>query len=124
MSNRSLKLKLYEENPFCYYCGCQTILTNIDKIPSGQSLPLNAATIEHRLSRLSHYRWKKKKKGEKRKVIACYRCNHERSTQETLCLSRAEILRRSEGFSLNPRGNPKIIKPLLTVREVRKILNA
>jgi hypothetical protein len=39
--------------------------------------------------------------------------------KETLCLSRAEVLRRSEGFSLSPRGKPKIIKPLPTIREVK-----
>jgi len=100
------------------------ILTDIKKLSTGQSLPPNAATVEHLVSRLHHSRWKKKKSGAKRKVLACYRCNHNRSIQETLCLSRKEILQRSRGFSLNPRGRPKIIKPLDSIREVRKALNA
>ena len=124
MSNRSLKLKLYEQNPCCCYCGCHTILTDIKSIPSGQSLPPNAATIEHRVSRFSPYRWKKKRKGERRKVISCYECNHDRSVQETLCLSRSEVLKRSQGFSLSPRGRPKIIRPLSTIKEVKKALSA
>jgi hypothetical protein len=124
MSNRTIKLKLFETNPHCYYCGCRMILTNIRNIPKGQELPDNAATLEHLVSRFSAYRWKQKRKGERRKVLACYRCNHNRSIQETLCLSRAEILRRSKGFSLSPRGKPKIIKPLPTLNEVKKVLGA
>ena len=125
MSNRTLKLKLHSKNPFCCYCGCLTILTNIDKIPSGQTLPPNSATIEHRISRFCPSRWKKKKKGERqRKTIACYACNHGRSILETLCLSRKEVLQRSKGYSLNPRGKPKIIKPLSTLTEVKRALAA
>lgn len=124
MSNRSLKLKLFQENDRCYYCNCQLILTNIKNLPSGQSLPDNAATIEHLRSRYSVSRFVKKKKGERRKVLACYKCNHGRSILETLCLSRKEVLQRSKGYSLNPRGRPRIIKPLDTVREVKKALAA
>jgi hypothetical protein len=122
VSNRTLKLKLHAENPYCYYCGCLTVLTNIKAIESGKSLPPNSATIEHLVSRYNIFRWVKKKKGTRRKVIACYQCNHGRSIQETLCLSRKEVLERSKGFSLSPRGKPKINKPLDTVREVKKAL--
>lgn len=124
MSNRSIKLKLFAENNKCYYCNCQMILTNIKKIPHGQTLPPNAATIEHIISRYHLHRWVKRKRGQKRKVLACYQCNHGRSTQETLCLSRMEILERSKGFSLSPRGKPKINKPLATIREVKRVLKA
>ena len=124
MSNRTLKLKLYEQDPLCYYCGCRMILTNIKNIPKGQTLPPNSATIEHLVSRLNPHRWVKKKNKHRRKVLACHQCNQNRSIQETLCLSRAEILRRSRGFSLSPRGKPKIIKSLPTLKEVKKVLNA
>lgn len=123
-ANRALKLKLFEECDKCYYCKCQMILTNISSVSKGQSLPANAATIEHLVSRLSPHRWKKKLKGEKRKVLACYSCNQEKSKLEILCLSRADILNRSKGFSLSPRGKPKIVVPLPTIKEVLKVLNA
>ncbi len=100
------------------------ILTNIQNIPKGQSLPPNSATIEHVISRYSIFRWRKKRKGEQRKVLACYKCNHSRSVLETLCLSRTEVLRRSKGFSLSPRGKPKIKNPLPTLKEVKKVLGA
>ena len=98
------------------------ILTNIDKIPKGQTLPLNAATIEHVVSRLFPYRWVKKKTERRRKVLACYQCNHSRSVSETLGMSRNEILRRSKGHSLSPIGNPTIETPLNTVEEVKEKL--
>jgi hypothetical protein len=123
MSNKTLKLKLHKEHPFCYYCGCLTTLTHIKNIPSGESLPPNSATIEHLISRFEPTRWKQKKNGTRRKVLACYKCNQQRSILETLCLSRVEVLKRSRGYSLNPRGRPKITTPLPTIQEVKKVLN-
>ena len=81
------------------------------------------ATIEHLISRLEPSRFVKKKKGTIRKVLACYKYNHSKSILETLCLSRKEVLQRSKGYSLNPRGQPKIVKPLSTLKEVKKALN-
>jgi len=122
MSNRELKLKLFKENDKCYYCGRKMILTNEPNL-RGKPHPL-MCTIEHLVSRFHIHRWVKKKPGQRRKVLACYKCNHDKSVLETLCLSRAEVLKRSQGFSLSPRGKPKIIKPLSTVREALKKLNA
>ena len=120
MSNRALKLKLFQEDDRCHWCKRHIHLTNISRI-EGTADPL-MATIDHVVSKLYLHRWKQKKKGQKRKVLACYECNHKRSVQETLSLSRAETLKRSKGFSLNPRGKPKIIKPLPTIHQVKKQL--
>ena len=81
------------------------------------------ATIDHVVSRLNVHRWVQKRGGQKRKVLACYECNHKRSVQETLSLSRSEVVKRSRGFSLNPRGKPKIIKPLPTMKQAISKLN-
>jgi hypothetical protein len=89
-----------------------------------KGLPPNAATIEHLISRYNPSRWKRKRPEERRRVLACYKCNQERAALETLCLSREEILKRSQGWSLSPRGNPKIVKPLENLVEVKKVLNA
>jgi hypothetical protein len=97
------------------------ILTNIPCL-RGEPNPL-MCTVDHIVSRISPRRWVKKKKGQRRKVLACYACNHARSVQETICLSRAEILQRSKGFSLSPRGKPKIIKPVKNVKEALEKLN-
>ena len=69
VSNRTIKLRLYEANPHCYYCGQKMIMTNIQNIPKGQSLPDNAATLEHLVTRYSVFRWKRKQKKEQRKVL-------------------------------------------------------
>jgi hypothetical protein len=122
MSNHKLKVELFKQDPRCHWCKRVTKLI-CEKSLKGEADPL-MATIDHVISRYHPHRWVKRKTGQKRKVLACYQCNHSRSTQETLCLSRAEILQRSKGFSLSPRGKPKIIKPLPTIREVKKILNA
>jgi len=122
MSNRSLKLDLWQADPRCHWCKRPTHLTNISRI-EGRADPL-MATIDHVVSRHYLHRWVKKKEGQKRKVLACYECNHKRSVQETLSLSRSEVLKRSQGFSLNPRGKPKIIKPLPTAKETLAILDS
>ena len=122
MSNHKLKVQLYNEDPRCHWCHQVTKLI-CEKSLVGEADPL-MATIDHIVSRYHFHRWVKRKEGQKRKVLACYSCNHGRSTQETLCLSRKEVLERSKGFSLSPRGKPKIIKPLDTVREVKKVLAA
>ncbi len=120
MSNHKLKVQLYNEDPRCHWCGRKTKLI-CEKALKGNADEL-MATIDHIVSRYSPYRFVKRKQGQKRKVLACYSCNHGRSIQETLCLSRKEVLERSKGFSLNPRGKPKIIRPLETIKEVKKVL--
>jgi hypothetical protein len=119
-SNRETKLKLFAEDSKCYYCRCEMALTE----PNAKSLPPNAATIEHRISRYNPSRWRKKRPNEKRRVLACYKCNQDRSALETLCLSREEVLKRSKGWSLNPRGNPTVIQPLDSLVQVKKVLTA
>ena len=93
-------------------------MTNLKTVKTPKAL---MATIDHIVSRYSPYRWVKYNKGQIRKVLACWQCNHDRCELETLSLSRAEILKRSQGFSLSPRGNPTI-KPKDSIREVKQIL--
>lgn len=114
MSLRDLKLRLFNEDPRCYHCKKKTVLTNI----SHGTLPANAATIDHLISRLNPRRWVKKRKSQRRKVLSCNACNQNRSKKENLYLSRAEMIKRSNGYSLSPKGKPKIIKPVATTKEL------
>ena len=116
MSNHRLKVDLHAKDPRCHWCKRVTKLI-CDKVIKGRADPL-MATIDHVVSRYNPHRWVKKKANQKRKVLACYECNHKRSVKETLSLSRAEILRRSKGFSLSPKGKPITIKPLPTAKAV------
>jgi hypothetical protein len=121
MSNRNLKIELYKRDPRCHWCRritkliCEPNLRHVDPL---------MATIDHIVSRYHVHRWIKKTGKKRRKVLACYECNHRRSVQETLSLSRAEVLQRSKGFSLSPKGKPKIIKPVKNVKQALLQLNS
>ena len=116
MSNRQFKEKLWQSNPRCHWCHRKTKLLNIPEI-QGPADPL-MATIDHVISRLSLDRFIKAKNGEVRKVLACYECNFNRAVEETKKLPRAELLKRAQGFSLNPKGKPIITKGLDSLDEV------
>lgn len=113
MSNREVKEKLYQTDPRCYWCRRVTKLTNIPAI-QGSPDPL-MATIDHLVSRYHPQRWVKR---AVTKVLACYECNARRAKEETLALPRAELLRRSQGFSLNPRGKPIFVEALDSLDQV------
>jgi len=107
MSNRTLKLKLWQANPKCHWCDRITTPTNVKHI-KGKPDPL-MATIDHVISRFSPMRWVRAKPDEKRKVLACVECNQRRQQEETAKLSREELVKRGQGFCLNPRGKPRLI---------------
>jgi hypothetical protein len=113
MSNRDLKLKLWQNDSRCYWCKRHTILTNEPNI-KGEA-PELMATIDHLVSRLHIDRWKKR---DNSKVLACYACNARRAREEVDALSKEELIRRGKGFSLNPRGKPIISDALNTTEEV------
>jgi hypothetical protein len=119
MGYRKQKLRLYAEDPRCYWCGIETILTNISRL--GSKVNPRMATVDHTISRFDPRRWVK---GEGKKVLACFKCNQERSAKEVASLTREEILKRSaEGFALNkgPDGKKIITQPVEKVEEVLDI---
>lgn len=73
------------------------------------------ATIDHLVSRYHPERWVRR---DVTKVLACYECNARRAREETESLSQEELVRRSQGFSLNPRGKPIFIEALENIDEV------
>ena len=70
--------RMFEEHPFCHWCGrpLQLIERN------GGVARGDAATIDHVYSRL-HPDRVTPCHNEKRRVLACYKCNNERSREET-----------------------------------------
>lgn len=77
MGYRKYKLSRMAEDPFCWYCGCEVI----DYTPSeGGRMPPYAATIEHLNSRRHGPRVNK----VGIRVLACYRCNNDRSKWTTI----------------------------------------
>jgi hypothetical protein len=120
MSNREFKLKLWQNDPRCYWCHRKTKLLNIPEI-KGPADPLSA-TVDHLKSRLFLDRFVKPKNGEPTKVLACYECNSRRSMEETKLLTREELVKRGHGFSLNPRGKPIITEGLDSLDDVIKVM--
>jgi hypothetical protein len=115
-SNKELKIKFHDQDPRCYWCGRETILTNISEI-KGKPNPL-LATIDHLISRYNPERWIKAKEGENRKVLACFECNNGRSAKETKQLHPMEVYLRGNGYSLNPRGKPVVNGTVETKEEL------
>lgn len=106
-SNREKKLKLFDNDPHCHWCGRLTILTN-DKEIKGHPNPL-MATVDHLISRYRPERWVKAQPGECRQVLACFECNNRRATEEAKKLPPGYLSKMGQGFSLNPRGKDKSI---------------
>lgn len=100
MGNRSRKVFLWEQDPHCYWCGRLTQLTNC---PNG-IIPPDAATVDHLFSRFNPERWMDD--NNLRRVLSCYKCNHDRSREEDTYLSKEEKYLRSKGFTLKPSKRP------------------
>lgn len=113
MSNRRFKERLWQNDPSCHWCKRPTKLLHIAEI-QGEADPL-MATIDHLVSRYHPERWVRR---DLTKVLACYECNAKRSREETKALPREELMRRGQGFSLNPRGKPIFIESLETIDAV------
>jgi len=116
MSYRKQKLRLYNENPHCHWCGCLTILTNEAHIKMPDP---KMATVDHLISRYDPRRWLHTAANEQRKVLACFECNQRRQKEETDQLSKEEILARSRGVLFKP--NKSLPSPVRTLEQLQKL---
>lgn len=74
---REQRTKLYrKQRGKCHYCEVACVLIS----PAPDPPPLNLATLEHLDSRYSPFRGLYS--GQKRRVMACWKCNQERAHQE------------------------------------------
>ena len=89
------RLRLWKDNPHCYWCGIETVLADGER-----PLPPDAATLDHIRSRFVPER--AQKDGKWRQgiiVLACNECNHERGRMEQLFLAmeKPEVLHALSG---------------------------
>jgi DNA-binding transcriptional regulator YhcF (GntR family) len=68
--------------------------------------PDNMATIEHVYSRLNPQRYVFTQ-GEKRHILSCYKCNHEKGREETMTTFRDRHVKKSQ----NGHKNLGLTKP-------------
>ena len=106
-------MKLWQQDSRCHWCRRETKLINVAEI-KGPADPL-MATIDHLVSRYHPERWIKR---DKTKVLSCYECNEKRARAETKSLTKEELVKRGQGFSLNPRGKPIFVEALDTIDAV------
>ena len=95
---RRIKIRLWEKDPHCYYCGVLTILPPAGIIKS--SSDPNLATIDHVYSKFNLMRWVKSEGEDKknRYVLSCQKCNNERQRREYESLPLIEQSARNWGF--------------------------
>lgn len=77
---REQRIKLWKTNPNCYYCGKPTILVDTKK--TNHKHQHNFATIEHLYSINHPKRREPNIDREKRRVLACYKCNTSKAIEE------------------------------------------
>ena len=93
---------MYEDNPYCEYCGCKMKLLfkeDKDKLPKGLRNPDNEATFEHLYSRLNPKR-KEYTPEIKRILLVCRKCNHKFGAEEYKKLSIEEQRLRSSKWGM------------------------
>jgi hypothetical protein len=88
-AKRALRARLWARSQKCHWCGRQMTLP---PWPT-RTPPPNGCTIDHLDSRLSPARGSSP--GARRRVLACYACNHARNETEQQALPLAEVHRRS-----------------------------
>ena len=89
---------LFDKDPHCHWCGCTLVKWEVAKNKTRP--PLNAATIDHLRSKLFGKRPDVRKKA-KTLVLACWKCNAERSRKEnTSIILRPLIWWKSGAFPL------------------------
>lgn len=98
-SLREVRERLWKKDPHCRYCGVITVLPSSPLLKRGKDgklrhYPDNMATIDHLRSRLdperqNHY------PSERRYILACWKCNNERSKKENSKLRIEELWKRS-----------------------------
>jgi hypothetical protein len=76
--------KLFNRHPYCHWCGIKVVHPNVymkkGALKSGS--PDDMATLDHLDHRSSGNRGKTMHSQERRTVLSCYKCNHDRGIEE------------------------------------------
>lgn len=100
---KRMRIAFWKANPRCYYCNELTILpTDIPDLLDLQAqgiTPDNMATIEHIYTRYDTERFEEN--GEKKCVLACYKCNHDKEQERASLIPKEELQKRSRRFPLS-----------------------
>lgn len=87
-----IRIKLWIKNPYCVYCGIETILPEDHKQKRGVPVPKNVATIDHKYSRYNPMRNIEKQE----LLLCCNLCNNYRAQIEEEKIPIEELRIRSQ----------------------------
>lgn len=87
-----IRIKLWSENPYCVYCGIETILPDDHRQRRGVPVPKNVATIDHKYSRYNPMRNVEKQE----LLLSCNLCNNYRAQLEEDKIPIEELRTRSQ----------------------------
>jgi hypothetical protein len=99
--NKKRKIRLWNQDPHCHWCGCLTELICDPEIKPGQVNP-KMATVDHLRTKYDPNRWTNNNGKEERTVLACFKCNNDRAAKENASRPIEDLQRRGKGFRLNP----------------------
>lgn len=90
---RNLRFKMWVKDPFCKYCGVETIQYDSDLIKKGEPVPPHVATIDHKYSRYNPER----DRADQEYILCCNLCNNYRAQLEEMKIPLEELRKRSQG---------------------------
>jgi hypothetical protein len=96
--NRRKLVKLWNQDPHCYYCKRKTVLVLMapdERMPRRFANYALRATLEHLRSRFHPDRQEPVENGEVRIVLACNECNQKKCTEEMAGQNLEELWVRS-----------------------------
>lgn len=113
ISRKDLRALLYAKNPNCHWCGVLT-----DNSPEthrnrkkNEKFPDNSATIEHLFDRF-HPEDRYRPTGHKYKVIACWKCNHDRAVKQLKNAPKEFVDRRRELGAQRKKNGIRTPRPI------------
>lgn len=90
---RNKKLREWNKDPHCRYCGVLTVLRVYKE--DSKEIKDRLATIDHTNSRWNPNRQKPNNGREVRRVLSCHKCNHERNVKEMKQLPKEVLWEKS-----------------------------
>lgn len=89
LSKKELRTQLWNQNPYCYWCG---IYTKLDERRKGGKLFPDSATLDHLYTK---YEMEKRVAYGNPFVLACNKCNHDRGAEATKAQPIEELWKRA-----------------------------
>lgn len=112
MPIKALRQQLLAKDPHCHWCGIQVRELNLGNLKKGQFAPDDMATIEHLYDRFEPEKRYQVYSNYEDKVLACFKCNTERSTNKHKSMTLKEKVERNRLGVLRKQQKSKLSRPI------------